>query len=1529
MSVFPAVRIEGGLLGPDTLEQVLAGDLPGQKPKDFGLDGRRSLTDEIASVFADARAEWEVFRRRLERLPDGDPGTSVTRDAWMIPFLSLLGYELRYNPRAYEVDGLTFAISHRAGEAEDAPPVHIVGARQELGRVAPTGRPRLAPHSLVQEYLNRSEQLWGIVTNGLTLRLLRDSTYVRRQAYVEFDLRQIFEEQRFGDFAVLYRLLHRTRLPRSAEDAQDCLLEQYYRHALEQGGRVRERLRDGVEECIKRLANGFLAHPANQSLRQRVLPGYGEPDRLSPEELYRQLLRLVYRLLFLLVSEDRGLISAEPIYREHYGAARLRRLLDRRNAYTEHDDIWCSLRVLWKVLCDEKLAAFLGAPALNGQLFEPCDLDACTIANRDFLEAFWHLAYYRESPSAPPRRVNYAALDVEELGSVYESLLDYHPQVDSSGAVPRFDLAPGSERKSTGSYYTPPELVAELIRSALDPVVEERLKAARTPEEKERAILSTRVCDPATGSGHFLLAAARRLGKELAKIRTGEDEPAPERVREAIRDVVAHCIYGVDKNPLAVELCRVALWLEAHCEGKPLTFLDHRIRCGDSLVGVFDLAVLEGGIPDEAFTPATGDDKAVANLLKKRNRAERRDLERGQLRLPLHPQEVLPALAEEDRTLDAIADDSPAEVRRKKALYERHRGEPERLRLAQACNLWTAAFFQRMASGEWRVEKAITTQVLVDHLAGRPHPQAVGQAEALASAHRFFHWPLEFPEVFADGGFDAVLGNPPWERIKLQEQEFFAARDPRIANAPTAAARKRLIEKLKEDHPALWKAYREALHAAESTSRFLRSSGGYPLTGRGDINTYSVFAERMRRLLRAGGRAGVIVPTGIATDDTNKFFFGDLVERGELASLFDFENRKKLFPAVDSRIKFCLLTLRKEGEQVLLAARPAAEFAFFCHEASGLSDPERRFTLAPEEFRLLNPNTRTAPIFRSRRDAELTKHIYRRVPVLVDEGMGDAGNAWGVEFLRMFDMANDSGLFRTREDLEAQGFHREGNMFARGGERYLPLYEAKMIHQFDHRFGDYAMQPSGSKDTQLPEVPLERLADPDYRVLPRYWVPEGEVEARLRAKGWDRGWLLGWRDITNVTNERTVIAAVIPRTAVGNKIPLVVSQQPSTHHPLLAAILCSLPLDYCARQKVGGTTLNFFIFQQLPVLPPEAFDRPCPWSPAETLADFIRPRVLELTYTAWDLEAFARDLGYEGPPFRYDPERRFQLRCELDAAFFILYLGTPEEWEKEATPQLKALFPTPRDAVAYILDQFPIVKRKDEDRFGEYRTKNVILATYDELLEAIEAPPATVRTRAVASAISTRHAGFDRYNQAAVLTFVVHRLGRSDLGRVGHDKVMYFVQEHLGVDLGLHFERKAAGPWDPNLKHKVEPLATKQGWLVVSGEQGGISRLQLGPNAAAALKQAEKKLGDGLRAVEGMCEFFNTLGFGTSGLERWATIHKCWKDLRAAHGIVTEEILIQEVLAWKGDRSDYNEQSIRDALWGMRKKGLIVLAEGS
>ncbi len=760
MASFPSIRIEGGLLGPELLDQIVSGEVHGQKPEHFGLETRRNLTDEIAATFADARAVWGVFQHRVSRLPETELATTVTRDAWMVPFLGLVGYEPRYNSAAYIVDGLTFAISHRANEAEDSPPIHIVGARQELGRVPSSGRPRLAPHSLVQEYLNRKDHLWGIVTNGLVLRLLRDSTLVRRQAYVEFDLQAIFDEQRFADFAALYRLLHRTRLPRGVSDASDCLLERYYAQTIDQGGRVREHLRDGVKRALEAFANGFLAHPANKEFRNELTA-----NRVKAQSFYQQLLRLIYRLLFLMVSEERNLLvsrrpeqaAAAEIYRSYYSVSRVRRLVDLVSAFNEHDDIWHSLRTLFRCLQDDKFGPFLALPALNGELFSPVDVDSLNLHNRDFLTGFWHLSNYEDERTHAFRRINYSALDVEELGSVYESLLEFHPHLDLQTQPPSFELSEeGGERRSTGSHYTPPELVAPLIKHALQPVLEERLRGAATQEQKIRAILSLKVCDLACGSGHFVLAAARRLGKELARVRTGEDEPSPERVREAIREVITHCIYGVDKNPLAVELCRVALWLEGHAEDKPLTFLDHRIRCGDSLVGVFDLKVLENGIPDEAFKPVAGEDRTIAREAKQRNARERAE---SLLQFPVGEQ--LKEFARRLQELDELPEDTIEQVRSKTEAYHRIESSPEFQRLHSACTIWTAAFFQNFSNGS---AGPVTTDALRTMLStGRlPDARLAGWIEAMAQERNLFHWPLAFPEVLTAGGFDVFVGNPPF-----------------------------------------------------------------------------------------------------------------------------------------------------------------------------------------------------------------------------------------------------------------------------------------------------------------------------------------------------------------------------------------------------------------------------------------------------------------------------------------------------------------------------------------------------------------------------------------------------------------------------------------------------------------------------------------------------------------------------------------------------------------------------------------------
>ncbi len=930
---FPCLNLEGGLLAADLLDQIAEETAPGQKAADFGFDRRRYLTDEIAAAWTDARAFWIAFQHRLSRLPADDPATSVTRDQWMIPLFSLLGYELVYTPRAAEVDGQTYALSHRVGNEETGPPVHIVGYGQSLDRRPESGRPRLAPHSLLQEYLNRTEHLWGIVTNGYTLRLLRDSHLMRRQAYIEFDLQQMMEAEKFADFALCYRLVHRTRLPRGIEDAPECLLEQYYRLTLEQGGRVREHLREGVEETLKILSNAFLQHPRNHTLREAV-----REHAIKSTAFYQQLLRLIYRLLFLMVAEERNLITENPIYREHYSITRLRRLAEHRAAYSDHEDLWLGLQTTFRLFQNAQLGTILEVPPLNGDLFDAAQtahLNTLHLTNRAFLTALWHLSMYREDKNTPWRRINYAALDVEELGSVYESLLEFQPDFAEQNGTLAFELTYGSERKSTGSYYTRPELVNELIQSALEPVMAERLRSLKAPEERAQALLNIKVCDPACGSGHFLLAAARRLGRELAKIRTGDDEPAPDQTRLAIRDCITHCLYGVDKNPLAVDLCKVALWMEGHAKSKPLTFLDHRIRCGDSLVGVLDLSVLKEGIPDDAFIPVAGDDRALARLLKQRNRDERK----GEQRLIFPVAEAVSALTEAHRLLLKLPDDTPEQVQKKAEAYRKIQAQGTRWwHDTTACHLWTAAFFVELTSGKQQNHQIPTTESLQRYLENHAvDARLTAQAWALAQQHRFFHWPLEFPEVFVSsgpsshnpslapkggegqgeegkGGFDVVLSNPPWERIKLQEQEFFAFRNPEIARAPNRATRQRLIQKLPETNPGLWHEFQDTKHTAEAQSKFLRGAQRFPLTARGDINTYAVFAELSRQLMNPDGRAGIIVPTGIATDHTTQFFFQDLMEKRSLVSLYDFENRDGIFDLVpDDRIVVFRANQKKEA----------------------------------------------------------------------------------------------------------------------------------------------------------------------------------------------------------------------------------------------------------------------------------------------------------------------------------------------------------------------------------------------------------------------------------------------------------------------------------------------------------------------------------------------------------------------------------------------------------------------------------------
>lgn len=1252
------IRTEGGRLSRALLERVAAGDktLAGMAPEAYHLAPNEKLGEAITRSWNRLVGAWEAFSEIVANLPvDEKTATAITRQRWSLLLFQELGYGQLQTTKAVEIGDKSYPVSHRW----DHVPIHLVGVKVDLDKRTPgvAGAATMSPHSLVQELLNRTdEHLWAMVTNGLRLRLLRDNVALTRQAYVEFDLEAMFTGQAYADFALLWLVCHQSRF--EADIPAKCLLEQWTIEADERGTRALDQLRVGVEAAITALGEGFLAQPANAALRQRLDDG-----TLDKQDYYRQLLRTVYRLLFLFVAESRDLLldpksdpTAKARYRSYYSLARLRTLADARRG-TTHGDQWAALQLVMRALGEAGEPA-LALPGLGSFLWKPHatpDLDSAKLDNRHLLSAIRSLSITTEG--GVTRSVDYRNLGAEELGSIYESLLELHPILDVAARSFRLDTAGGNERKTTGSYYTPTSLITELLDSALEPVLDE----AAASDDPEAALLKVTVLDPACGSGHFLIAAAHRIAKRLATVRSGDGEPAPPLVQHALREVVATCIHGIDVNEMAVELCKVSLWMESMEPGKPLAFLDHRIVCGNALLGTTP-ELLAQGVPDDAFKPLTGDDKTVVTSLKKRNKAERAG--QGTLDFGGTGDDLQQAVAQGYSAIDAVADDNVEGLQTKERRWLDLQHSDEQGRAQLAADAWCAAFVAQKTIGAPEVTTAFGRQA-----AERPSSSLdatnVDAVVRLSQQYRFLHFHLAFPHVF-DGspghGFSCVLGNPPWERVKLQEKEFFAERSPEVAAAPNAAARKRLIAKLEADDPALFLAFRDAARQAEGESHFLRSSGRFPLCGRGDVNTYTVFAEVMRNAVAARGRAGVIVPSGIATDDTTKHFFADLVGRRSLVSLYDFENAAPVFVGVHRSFKFCLLT-------VTGAERPAnaAEFVFFAHQTADLADPERRFTLSPDDFKLLNPNTRTCPVFRSRRDAELTKSIYRRVPILVDDGPPQR-NPLGFAYLEVFHSAH-----RGSELMEPS----VGEMV---GSKYVRLYEAKMVHQFDHRWFSYA------------DVAEPVRSDP-VSIAHSQWLVDRQVGIeKATSRGWAYAWAIGWRDIARSTDERTVIFAVVPMEALSNTLPMATVSS-------FDAALCmvggmnAFATDYVARQKVGGTHVTVSYLKQFPCVTPSA----------QTLA-FLRPRVIELAVTAWDLIAFSSedDGGRCGRPFIWADDRRQTLRAEIDAYVFHLY-GIE------------------RDDVDYIMETFPIVKRKDEAAFGEYRTKRLILEVYDAMAKAIEA----------------------------------------------------------------------------------------------------------------------------------------------------------------------------------------------------------------
>ena len=1438
---FAGIEVVGALLPPEIITRTATFDMPEQAEESYGLLPGLKLRDEIARYYRVAMAHWDRFITARD-------GHIRAPKAFMLDLLrDCFGFAAVREAGTVVISERQFPIRH-ASHGGRVPvvlaPLAPAGSRKSgideaLPRFGEDARRRSATQ-LLQDYLNAADDaLWGIVSDGCTLRLMRDNASLTRPAWIEADLEKIFTEGLFADFSALWSLIHTSRFGAADSAPSDCPLERWRERGRIEGSAAKEKLRLGVEAALLELGCGFLEEPANADLRGALQTG-----ELTRQEYFEELLRLVYRLIFLFAAEDRDLLhspnaptTARATYRDGYSVGRLRDRCTRNAALDRHRDAWEGLRALFSALSNG--VPELGLVALGGLFTSSniADLTAARITNRRLLKAIWHLSWFRPD-GQPMTRVNWRDMQTEELGSVYESLLELIPIVHletRSFAFTYGDAANrGNERKTTGSYYTPDSLVQLLLATTLDPVLD--AAEARNPTDPAPEILKLSFIDPACGSGHFLLGAARRAATRIARNRLS-GAPSQEAFQHALREVVSNCIFGVDRNPMAVELCKVALWIEALEPGKPLSFLDARIRCGDSLVGVFDYQMLINGLPDEAFEPLTGDDKAVAKAWKSSNRKQRDDMAIPGLFEELSaPASIIDGAA----SVLAMPEDTIEQTKGKSRAWKRLLRDPKRTALKKACDLYVAAFLLPKSSDVPNPDidrRALPTTEAVWRMVFTVDggPDLPSKWTEITERNRVFHWPLEFPAVMAAGGFDAVVGNPPWERIKLQEQEFFAALDDEIATAPNKAERDKRIKELKKAEPGtpqarLSEAFESAKRAAESASVFVRKTGRFPLAGTGDVNTYALFAEHFSRLARTTesvesgqysaqaigtggvrrlppGRAGVIVPTSIATDSSASAFFGDLVTRNRLAGLYSFYEVRKWFKDTDERKPFCIF--------IVADHRGSIPVVFNIQKIDEVHEKERQIFLGEEDFKLFNPNTLTAPLFRARVDRELTHKLYRVLPVLIRERPGHPvgdENPWGITFQTLFHMSNDSGYFQTAEQLNVQGFQRDARDWRHeDGQHYVPLFEAKMIHHFDHRFGSYAGLKGRPGDGSLPEAPAAAKAGPDYETEPWYWVPADETalrvarvptrlkqyfrkenaegclkvlaewvlgtldpeelglanlartarlgEARLRdvlgmralersivgarvaswlakaapgARKMQREtplseeniafiqeapsdpleltgalidhkqprWLLGWRNITNSTSERTVIAAVFPRVGVGHSAPIMFTELKAHQIATLVAQLSSVTLDYAARQKLAGTNLTYSYLEQFPVLAPDRLN-------AGDYA-FITPRVLELTYTSHSMRLWAEDLGHTGAPFAFDPNRRAHLQAELDAFFARKYGLTRDELRY-------ILDPGDIHGPDYPSETFRVLKQDEIKRFGEYRTQRLVLAAFDRL----------------------------------------------------------------------------------------------------------------------------------------------------------------------------------------------------------------------
>ena len=1361
-------ELAGSLFLPAQVERIFNISSDRQTDQDYKIPQGFSLKDEAFRAYRISSTAWKQFKAVMDRsdVSAADKKTAILNFAQVF-FVNGLGY-----PQLREVDPIRVGEELHPETLKTFPVRHLLDPRsnvdlgtqpailtsenatatsvkqQDQGAILPLaivdtgideqteawavvaelggGHRRNSPFLMLQELLNAEKKyIWGFVFNGYSVRLLRDVMTLSRPSYLEFSLEQIFGGDDQAEFVHMWLMLHSSR---ALISNGMNVWERWIKLSQDIGQPARDKLSASLQEAMLVLGNGFLKGKAhgNVALCEKIASG-----ELTPTEYNHQLMRLMYGFLFVFCLEERELINLKPNdqhteeqkqelelatkrYWQGYALRRYRDLALKKSVYNDYTDVWEVVRIVFKSL--GKGEPKLALPALGGLFAESqCpDLMAASLDNASFFEAM-RLMRWAVMDNAYTV-IDYKNINTEELGSIYEGLLELVPQIKTEVQPYAFSFinASSNERKSTGSYYTPDDLVQSLIKTALEPVIEQKLKD--NPQAPEAALLSLKVIDPACGSGHFLLAAARHIAERLASLRSINKAVTPELFHQAMHDVVANCIYGVDINPMAIELARIGLWLEGFAEGQALSFLDHHLVVGNSLLGITNLDVLNLGVVNDAYKADKSgfalNDKDVCAILKKRNTSERKLLQEDTpYRAGLFSMGLIGQLAQNNyRLIGTMSSGSLAAEQAKAQQFQVNQQELKQNPIYQACNLFMAAFISEKThatapfvptSGD--VDLALQQDLGVSESL----KNKIDFAQRICDDNKVLHWPLVFPEVFGGDvaeeqrGFDCVLGNPPWDKPKVEDEKWFSARMPAIANAKTAAIRKKMIAALakgefalkypdKDQEPSELRSqaeqllYADYLHdqyraAASSVLWHLSAEDGgrFPLSGVGDTNLFAYFAELAIWLCSGTGAVGVVLPTGIITDNNCTAFSQHIFSNKRVLSVYHFSNSKKIFPDVESKYSFVLLTLSQSD---------TPDCVFYATDIKQLEDQRRHVTFEQGDFALMSPNTHTPMIACSDFDLQLCRKIYLRVPILVRES--DDQNPWSIKTMSMMHMANDSGLFLDLADKD---------ILERDGKVIVPLYEGRMIWHFDHRSVTYEISDKGR--LVLRDSSFEEKSDSHYRINPEHWVDQNVVQDKFAKKRWMRPWVLAWRNVAAVTNERTVIASALPASiAVNHNAPLLLPDCDDRKAACLLTMLNSLVVDYVERIRQTNANVAVFQLKQLPVLPPEAF--------SEEDVEFVASRVAMLTRTADDINAVWLT-SYPSYTFQ-EPRERLKIRAELDAFIARKYGLSREEMAYILDPKqvMGEDFPS---------ETFTTLKNKELKLYGEYLTSRLVLEAYDAL----------------------------------------------------------------------------------------------------------------------------------------------------------------------------------------------------------------------